>query len=203
MSSYGRMPWRGDLSAEGRRRVNIDPGYLAKAHLILATGKGYTHRPYLRDGIYADLTLMYRDKTFHPLPWTYPDYAGGEVIGMLTRIREKYMLQLKGKAGDDAPVGRRLPVPGDNIVNEEMFNDQKHDRLRQGRGRPCGQEICDRDEVGQPPLSGDLPAPAGDAVSLWRRRSRSGSGSSSPGGGSRRPSGSIATGLRRPAVASP
>jgi hypothetical protein len=91
------------LSAKGHRRVNIDPGYLAKAHLILATGKGYTHRPCLREGIYADLTLIYRDKSFHSLPWTYPDYAGGEVIGMLTRIREKYLMQLKGKAAGSGP----------------------------------------------------------------------------------------------------
>jgi len=83
------------LSAEGRRRVNIDPGYLAMAHLILATGKGYGHRPYLRDGIYADLTLIYREKSFHSLPWTYPDYAGEEVTGMLLRIRGKYQMQLK------------------------------------------------------------------------------------------------------------
>jgi len=92
------------LSAEGQRRVNIDPGYLAMAHLILATGKGYAHRPYLRDGIYADLTLIYRDKSFHSLPWTYPDYAGGEVIGMLTRIRGKYRMQLKGDTAGEASV---------------------------------------------------------------------------------------------------
>jgi hypothetical protein len=99
--------WTNDLekklSAEGRRRVNIDPGYLAKAHLILATGKGYTHRPYLREGIYADLTLIYRDKLFHSLPWTYPDYAGEKVIDMLTRLRERYLLQLKGKAAGAVP----------------------------------------------------------------------------------------------------
>jgi hypothetical protein len=98
------------LSAEGRRRVNIDPGYLAKAHLILATGKGYTHRPSLREGIFADLTLIYRDKSFHTLPWTYPDYAGGEVIGMLTRIRERYLLQLKGKAAGSGPAADGFPV---------------------------------------------------------------------------------------------
>jgi hypothetical protein len=84
------------LGGAGRRRVNIDPGYLAKAHLILATGKGYSHRPYLRDGIYADLTLMYRDKSFRTLPWTYPDYAGDQMQGMLLRIRERYLLQLRG-----------------------------------------------------------------------------------------------------------
>jgi len=103
------------LAVEGRRRVNIDPGYLARAHLILATGKGFTHRPYLRDGIYADLTLMYRDRKFHPLPWTYPDYAGDEVAGMLAGIREKYVLQLKGKAGGDGPPAGEPAVPGENV----------------------------------------------------------------------------------------
>jgi hypothetical protein len=108
------------LSIGGRRGVNIDPGYLAKAHLILATGKGYTHRPYLREGIYADLTLMYRDKTFHPLPWTYPDYAGTEVIGMLSRIREKYLLQLKGGTADGGSnaIG---PPAGERDFDEDMI----------------------------------------------------------------------------------
>ncbi len=92
------------LAADGCRKINVDPGYLAKAHLILATGKGYAHRPYLRDGIYADLTLIYRNKAFHALPWTYPDYAGGEVMDMLGRIRERYLAQLRerGPGGDPA-----------------------------------------------------------------------------------------------------
>ncbi|MBE9545993.1 MAG: DUF4416 family protein [Proteobacteria bacterium] len=79
----------------GKRKANIDPGYISKYHLILATGKSYAHRPYLRDGIYADLTLIYRDKTFQPLEWSYPDYAGKNIIGMFNRIREKYLLQLR------------------------------------------------------------------------------------------------------------
>lgn len=80
---------------ESRRQVNIDPGYLSQAHLILATGKGYTHRPYLRDGIYADLTLMYQAKKFCSLPWTYPDYADERQLTMLGAIRSRYLLQLK------------------------------------------------------------------------------------------------------------
>lgn len=85
-----------DKSAtDAGRQINIDPGYLSKAHLILATGKSYTHRPYLRDGIYADLTLVYQGKKFCPLPWTYPDYADERQLLMLVRIREKYLLQLK------------------------------------------------------------------------------------------------------------
>jgi hypothetical protein len=80
---------------EGKRKINIDPGYLAKFHLILATGKGYAHRPYLRDGIYADITLIYRDKAFHPLEWTYPDYRSRELLDILTKIRKKYIFQLR------------------------------------------------------------------------------------------------------------
>jgi hypothetical protein len=83
------------FSVNDRRQVNIDPGYVCHAHLILATGKGYTHRPYLRDGIYADLTLIYTDGTYHPLPWTYPDYAAQETIAMFNKIRARYALQVK------------------------------------------------------------------------------------------------------------
>ncbi len=83
-----------ELSREGKRGVNIDPGYLSEAHLILATGKRYTHRPFLRNGIYADLTLIYQKGAFRPLEWTYPDYAGSEIIKALVLIRKQYLMKL-------------------------------------------------------------------------------------------------------------
>jgi len=83
------------FSRDGGRRVNIDPGYVSSAQLILATGKGFAHRPYLRDGIYADLTLMYYEKSFQTLPWTYPDYGEEETRLMFNRLRAKYLLQVK------------------------------------------------------------------------------------------------------------
>ncbi len=79
---------------EGKRVVNIDPGYISQAHLILATGKAYTHRPYLRDGIYADLTLIFEKHTFRRLEWTYPDYADKSTISIFNNIRERYAGQL-------------------------------------------------------------------------------------------------------------
>lgn len=83
------------FSRAGGRQANIDPGYISRAHLILATGKGYAHRPYLRDGIYADLTLIYNDGFFQTLPWTYPDYGERGIREMLKKIRDKYIFQLK------------------------------------------------------------------------------------------------------------
>ena len=79
----------------GNRRLNIDPGYLCLEHVILVTTKSYTHRPYLRKGIYADLTLIYQNKSFRPLEWTYPDYRREEVIGLFNQFRKKYAEDLK------------------------------------------------------------------------------------------------------------
>ena len=82
-------------TSDGKRRINIDPGYLCLEHVILATTKGYTHRPYLRAGIYADLTLIYREKSFQPLEWTYPDYRQGEVTQLFNQLRRKYSEDLR------------------------------------------------------------------------------------------------------------
>jgi hypothetical protein len=89
----------GRFAEAGRRGINIDPGYVCAEHLILATTKGYTHRPYLGAGIYADLTLIYRAGEFRPLEWTYPDFASVQLREMLQGIRERYLQQLKEEGG--------------------------------------------------------------------------------------------------------
>jgi hypothetical protein len=81
---------------EGKRRVNIDPGYIALERLVLATGKNYTHRIYLSKGIYADLTLVFHQGSFQTLAWTYRDYADPMVIGYFNDRREHYKNQLRG-----------------------------------------------------------------------------------------------------------
>ena len=89
---------------QGFRRVNVDPGLLSAANFILATGKGYTHRPYLGSGIYADLTLLWSRGGFVKLPWTYPDYAGEALQMVLTRFRGQYLNKLRAwrETGRDA-----------------------------------------------------------------------------------------------------
>lgn len=84
---------------QGQRRVNIDPGYLLPERFVLATGKNFTHRIYIGQGIYADLTLIYRKGAFRTLPWTYPDYADSRLIDFLTLVRKKYMVDLKRLRG--------------------------------------------------------------------------------------------------------
>ena len=86
-----------EQSAGGNRRVNIDPGYLLAERLVLASAKNYAHRIYLSSGIYADLTLIYRDRDYQPLAWTYPDYAEPNVRNWLRGLRQKYLLQLRSE----------------------------------------------------------------------------------------------------------
>jgi len=91
----------GQFSEQEKRLVNIDPGYVVAERFVLATGKNYTHRIYLREGIYADLSLIYHKGRFRPLDWTYPDYGGETIIHFLESVRDKYMFQL-GQSGGSA-----------------------------------------------------------------------------------------------------
>lgn len=56
------------------RPLNLDPGYLTLAKLVLASTKDHAHRIYLADGIYAEVTLNYRKRGWQKSDWTYPDY---------------------------------------------------------------------------------------------------------------------------------
>ncbi|MCR9206020.1 MAG: DUF4416 family protein [Halobacteriovoraceae bacterium] len=56
------------------RVVNFDPGFLGLEQVVLATCKPYSHRIYLNQGIYAELTFQFQQGHWHELPWTYPDY---------------------------------------------------------------------------------------------------------------------------------
>jgi hypothetical protein len=87
-------------SREGKRAINIDPGYICLERLVLATGKNYTHRIYLSHGIYADLTLVFNKGTFKPLEWSYPDYSDEESIIFFNNEREKYKNQLRTVEGE-------------------------------------------------------------------------------------------------------
>ncbi len=77
------------------RPVNLDPGYVSAAKLVLASTKDHAHRIYLQDGIYAEITLKFYRKTFQAWEWTYPDYRTSTYIDIFNHIRHIYMEQLR------------------------------------------------------------------------------------------------------------
>ncbi len=72
-----------------KRTINIDPGYLTPAKVVLLTTKNYSHRIYLKKGIYAEITLSYYKKTFNTNEWTYPDYSQEKIISFFNNLRKK------------------------------------------------------------------------------------------------------------------
>ncbi len=82
------------LSQDSKRTINIDPGYLTEAKLVLATTKDYKHRIYLNNGIYAEVTLFFQGKTFKSWECTYPDYKTDAYIAVFNQIREIYAGQI-------------------------------------------------------------------------------------------------------------
>jgi hypothetical protein len=92
-------------SSGGARRVNLDPGLLTLERLVLASGKNFTHRVYLGQGIWADLTMIYNKKTgWVVLPWTFPDYATEDMKRRLTELRALYKTTVEA-AAKAAPEG--------------------------------------------------------------------------------------------------
>lgn len=77
------------------RPVNIDPGYVHRYKVILATTKDHAHRIYLSDGIYAEVTLHWHQNTWTPWPWTYADYRSDAAIAFLTDARTAYLQHLQ------------------------------------------------------------------------------------------------------------
>jgi hypothetical protein len=70
------------------RPLNLDPGYITLAKLVLASTKDHAHRIYLADGIYAEVTLAFRGGAWQPLDWTYPDYRRADFQAFFTKCRD-------------------------------------------------------------------------------------------------------------------
>lgn len=73
------------------RPINIDPGYVTGAKLVLASTKDFAHRIYLRDGIFAEITMAFRAGKWLPHQFTFPDFRSGVYDGFLKRVRDGHL----------------------------------------------------------------------------------------------------------------
>jgi hypothetical protein len=83
------------LGRDGHRTVNLDPGYIEESKLVLASTKNFSHRLYLRDNIWAEVTMRYARGKFIFHDWTYPDYGQDLAIEYFAQVRERYKQQLE------------------------------------------------------------------------------------------------------------
>lgn len=73
---------------EGKRVINIDPGYVAMEKVVAASTKNFTHRIYIRNNIYGDLQLFRRKGRYVPLEWTFQDYSFDFTLGFFEKARK-------------------------------------------------------------------------------------------------------------------
>lgn len=78
---------------DGKRQINLDAGYLDTYKVVLASAKYGGQKIYLRDGIYADMTLtMYKGK-WESFLWGFPDFKSRKYDEVLCKIRDLYKAQ--------------------------------------------------------------------------------------------------------------
>jgi hypothetical protein len=86
--------WEAEYAAlaahEESRPLNLDPGYITAAKLVLASTKDHAHRIYLTQGIYAEITLFYRHRRWEAHEWTFPDYRRADYQEFFSRCREHF-----------------------------------------------------------------------------------------------------------------
>jgi len=103
LSQAGELPdWKLaaiEIEVESRnpRIVNIDPGYVDGARLVLASTKDHAHRVYLRNGIFAEVTMRFRFGKWTPFDYTFPDFASGAYDEFLSSARESWLKEKKEK----------------------------------------------------------------------------------------------------------
>lgn len=78
------------LSHKGKRRINLDPGYLDLSRVVLLSGKEGSHKIYLRDGVWADLVLLKDKGGYRNFPWTFPDLRNGCYDEFFLQVRAEF-----------------------------------------------------------------------------------------------------------------
>lgn len=86
-----------ELNLDLPRPVNLDPGVIEPSKLILATTKNYSHRIYIGEKMYAEVTLIFDKGCWCPLPYTYPDYKQKCYHDFFDKVRTRLLEQLKSQ----------------------------------------------------------------------------------------------------------
>lgn len=83
--------WEAEYAALGQhaepRPLNLDPGYVTSAKLVLASTKDHAHRIYLSDGIYAEVTLYFKQRQWQAREFTFPDYRRADYQSFFSECR--------------------------------------------------------------------------------------------------------------------
>ena len=84
-----------ELNMELPRPVNLDPGIIEPSKLILASTKNFSHRIYIGDNMYAEVTLTYSKGKWETYKYTFADYQQPAYHEFFSKVRNRLVEQLK------------------------------------------------------------------------------------------------------------
>ena len=73
------------LSADGKRRINIDPGYINRNEMGMPSTKQLKFKTLLKDGIYNQIIYKF-DNGIKEVQGTFPDFRSEEVKGIFAKV---------------------------------------------------------------------------------------------------------------------
>ena len=83
------------------RPVNLDPGIIEPSKLVLASTKNFSHRIYIGDSMYAELTLSFCKGKWESFQYTFPDFKEDRYHGFLSKVRDKLVEQIRELKNSD------------------------------------------------------------------------------------------------------
>ncbi len=101
LARYGKASRRIERELLGRPRsrreppVQIAPGYVTSANVILSSTRNAAHRIYLGQGIYGEVSLVSHDGQLHPNPWTAREDAAPAVLEFFRAAWQRYLEQVQ------------------------------------------------------------------------------------------------------------
>lgn len=86
-----------EMEVDLPRPVNLDPGIISPANLVLATTKNFAHRIYIGKKMFAEVTLMYDNGAWRTFEYTYPDYRQECYFKFFDKVRNRLLEQLRSR----------------------------------------------------------------------------------------------------------
>ncbi len=96
---------------DGKRKVNIDPGYMTLGQFFLATTKDQRQRVYIKDGIFIEPCLYFQKRKWHHFEWTYFDYRTELYKDYFLKCRTELNLNYKSAADINLGLGSENKKP--------------------------------------------------------------------------------------------
>ncbi len=82
------------LRHQGKRRINLDPGYIDSHKALITSTHPGPAKVYLASGVYLDMALLFPKGKCQALPWSLPEFKAQAYDETFLSLLSRYKTQL-------------------------------------------------------------------------------------------------------------